>query len=1137
MQLSYRYPRIYSLSTVGIIYHGDCDYVLHPHCTSFAGDSGVGKSIVADLLQLLFVGPGAYESATHSQQPRKRAGLVADTLAYAYANVEIAHGQYVGLGCYLEAAGAAYPFLVSRGYHDEQLTAFEQPLGFRDFHLDGQLKPHKVWAERLRQHPQGIRAQVFSTNYRRYHEVLHKNNILPLDVGSSDSLLKNYGKIIRSFARSGELEKGSIDYLEFLFGRETEAEIWKEYEKLVEELEQDGREQRSHSTMIEEVRQKVSDFRLLLELQNQKQAAQLDFATAQMRYYYHQVAENERKLSKLRYQSKQSHLSYFKLHAEVTRRNSGTARRKQEEYEQAAKQKPALEQKLPQLNKAVEDAKVDERASMNHVSYLEQLERDAIQVAQWLAGPFGPTESDLLRAQRQQERGRVENRELIKFQTYLAEHQVSKLFAASVWASAPLGTDHNTRLRDLQERLTAAHQLQKFNDLDDHESLARWALAQGKPLSREQESMLAYFSSLPKLHQITAAAGARYLADPARLLALPLPQVAGDNPSGFWLDLRGVAEWIPLLKHEHCLFYDTDPLRIERLLSHRAATAGQTAEEIRQQLELEQQVAAVVKNYEDWPAALGLYRRRENLRQAAETAEMALPDEHSLRTMLEQYAKRVQIGEELDAAREKLDITSSYHSEHEQALRTAQESIINFESILQASSPAKLALALKNTDDEQARLQAELAQWLRENQVNAAAYERHVVPAIADFPSATYETLVDQRATYSTERTTTDNSIAAINATLADAQTKLTKAAEAFQKLTGHVFEPDKDDSSPPAPNEDAATKARFEYEKQFDALAKPLGDGARLEYEEPAALIQRAVPEAVKTYLDQPEEALGELLVYLEEVSAKSNQLAEHKLTRLGDLLDRVRTEVKKWKSEVEELESYFRQREAGIAGGFSAKLRISSAPDYPLDWLYHFQDALNAKARGEVAAFDALRQQENLQKLMRSTYIDHGGANKLATAKELLNPKSYLRLTYRMEVEGQVNHGSTGQTFMAAALLNVARLSLIGREGRQQKRRPGIRFMPIDEAAGLGSNYTNLLRLASQQGYQVISLAIEPVIDYDPDTAAEHRIYVLGAGKPKSKMNLLPMMLRGTKAEALDEGTFYSSQTDLFTPPYDTK
>jgi DNA repair protein SbcC/Rad50 len=55
-----KFPRIYSLSTVGIRNHYNSDYRFHPFRTDFAGDSGVGKSIIADVLQLILVGEREY---------------------------------------------------------------------------------------------------------------------------------------------------------------------------------------------------------------------------------------------------------------------------------------------------------------------------------------------------------------------------------------------------------------------------------------------------------------------------------------------------------------------------------------------------------------------------------------------------------------------------------------------------------------------------------------------------------------------------------------------------------------------------------------------------------------------------------------------------------------------------------------------------------------------------------------------------------------------------------------------------------------------------------------------------------------------------------------------------------------------
>ena len=62
------YPRIYSLSTLGLIHHYENDYLFHNMRTDFVGDSGSGKSIIADLLQLIFAGSEMFESATRTKK-------------------------------------------------------------------------------------------------------------------------------------------------------------------------------------------------------------------------------------------------------------------------------------------------------------------------------------------------------------------------------------------------------------------------------------------------------------------------------------------------------------------------------------------------------------------------------------------------------------------------------------------------------------------------------------------------------------------------------------------------------------------------------------------------------------------------------------------------------------------------------------------------------------------------------------------------------------------------------------------------------------------------------------------------------------------------------------------------------------
>ena len=123
-----KYPRIYSLSTIGIIHHQKNDYIFHPYCTDFIGDSDSGKSIIADLLQLIFVGSSVFRSANIPVKDRREPdGLVLRSpgksldYGYAFVNIEIANGQFVTVSAYLESTSkATRPFIVQAGLTIEQ---------------------------------------------------------------------------------------------------------------------------------------------------------------------------------------------------------------------------------------------------------------------------------------------------------------------------------------------------------------------------------------------------------------------------------------------------------------------------------------------------------------------------------------------------------------------------------------------------------------------------------------------------------------------------------------------------------------------------------------------------------------------------------------------------------------------------------------------------------------------------------------------------------------------------------------------------------------------------------------------------------------------------------------------------------
>ncbi len=240
-----KYPRIYSLSTVGIIHHQENDYIFHPARTDFIGDSGSGKSIIADLLQLIFVGSSAFRSATVTHKDKREPdGLVLRSpgksldYGYAFVNMEVAEGQFITAGAYLESTSkATRPFIVQAGLAIEQgdFTPMSKPLYAADFEENEYIFPLDEMIEQMEE-----RELVFKDWQRisYFHKALYKNKILPLDLTDKDKVLKDYAKIIQSFSRGKELDTTrSASLLDFLFGQEKGKEFMNTYRSIVEDIE------------------------------------------------------------------------------------------------------------------------------------------------------------------------------------------------------------------------------------------------------------------------------------------------------------------------------------------------------------------------------------------------------------------------------------------------------------------------------------------------------------------------------------------------------------------------------------------------------------------------------------------------------------------------------------------------------------------------------------------------------------------------------------------------------------------------------------------------------------------------------------------------------------------------------------
>jgi len=216
-------PRIHSLSTVGIQHHFHTDYLFHSFRTDFSGDSGVGKSMIADMLQLIFVG-SEFLSATEGTGERPANKMPIGRYGYVFINVEVEIYKYIVLGMFISTATInPAPFIIQGGYGKDAYTPLQSPISYRDI-LNGDIvEDIDTVSRRLEDQ---FNCQMVTQ--KAYHDYLMEHDLLPIQI-TDKTRLKNYARILRSFARGRDFKHDSESLKYFFFDDKKETEIHEDF--------------------------------------------------------------------------------------------------------------------------------------------------------------------------------------------------------------------------------------------------------------------------------------------------------------------------------------------------------------------------------------------------------------------------------------------------------------------------------------------------------------------------------------------------------------------------------------------------------------------------------------------------------------------------------------------------------------------------------------------------------------------------------------------------------------------------------------------------------------------------------------------------------------------------------------------
>ncbi|WP_299180477.1 hypothetical protein [uncultured Chryseobacterium sp.] len=299
------FPRIYSLSTVGILKHYIHDYLFHPTRTDFIGSNGVGKSIIADLLQMIFVyDKDLIKFGTDGVKKEERQ---INTLpyktkcAYCFLNIEVATAKFISIGIQLNSQKGKriIPFIVAKQAeitkHINELSLEKEELIFSKDLLKEKESGEKEIVDiqdlaTFLHEKKGLRLSFFSNNegVNTYYKFLYDKNILPLNL-SQDKNLKAFAKVIQSFSKAKTLNlsgnQASRNLKEFLF-EESDEDILVNFQKEQSELEKILREYESLNKDIQNLSNKQKRLISLRKLEQSHKAKFKSLKEAELQNTY-----------------------------------------------------------------------------------------------------------------------------------------------------------------------------------------------------------------------------------------------------------------------------------------------------------------------------------------------------------------------------------------------------------------------------------------------------------------------------------------------------------------------------------------------------------------------------------------------------------------------------------------------------------------------------------------------------------------------------------------------------------------------------------------------------------------------------------------------------------------------------------
>ncbi|WP_348726326.1 hypothetical protein [Parabacteroides goldsteinii] len=1070
-----KYPRIYSLSTVGIIHHQENDYIFHPARTDFIGDSGSGKSIIADLLQLIFVGASAFRSATIPVQGKREPdGLVLRSpgksldYGYAFVNIEVADGKFITAGAYLESTSkATRPFVVQAGLAIEQgeFSPMTKPLYAAYFQDDECIIPLEDIIEYMEE------KNLIFKDWQRisfFHKVLYKNKILPLDLTDKDKVLKDYAKIIQSFSRGKELDTTrSSSLLDFLFGQEKGKDFMNKYKSIVEEIEKNAVDYGKNNDEIVLLTQKCFQVSDLYKVLIEKKEAEKKYLTSQYVFLLRDYNSNKENLKKEVYTFLQAQEDLSGLQVLV-----------RSELEEAQRSRDKKESAYEEISDIYNEWRQKKSLLDNANKMIEQLNI--------LPGDLAVC----------YEQYRTQKKEYIYYKELkdkLVGSRVIDLFINSGWKGglAAGNSFYLQKTDELRNRLLQLHMVEQFHDINNPNSLIRWALSLQRNFTKEEESLIYHFQKYGMNKPNHPKPLDRYVCSPEELLKNTNIE---PDAEGFWISLGGINEFVNYVTEKQQSL-NNDRETILQYFQSQVANIEQEKKTIEEELELWKKLYDIVNTLDAPARSVDIFFHKPEIKKFQEIEVLNISPEQ-MEQSVKSLATKDLIEQSVKNAKEEQTLLYNQFMQFKNIVEIFPDLIQKATSLLISISKKIKPYEVEwNTILQEQTIQA----YKEDDYINADNKTEFFKDELTILSNTLNK--CDELIQLMTNIENQENHLNMIETEYISLYTELPTI-----------------DSFPAVSRESVEEAKVFYYQRnttyidQYTNMVKGFIPNEQYKFEtnhDFKELIANLLPDLFPEDMIIEEEVVGRIKKRLEDINEKNRELNSKKIGKIQDLLTEVKRQVEAQWDEIRRINRFFTSSKKKISGAYNMKLEKTDSLQFPVSWLSQFKHKTtldNMTDMFDVSILNELNTQVSIREKIMKAFceITNNNSNDI-TLEDLLNPNSYIELSLDMKNRaGRNNKGSTGQTYAAIALLCIARLSIVGNKNNAQE--DGLRFMPIDEAEGLGSNFDLLSDIAKEYDYQILTFSINPLGKYN-----EQHVYILNRNPDvEEEVNYAPIEIR---------------------------